>query len=284
MLRILLVVAFSVGFGITASYLSSPLGWYNMIKYKTIWRSSEHNGINEKKFSSAKTFVGFNLFILCYTAFICFLIYLCSARISVFCGGTLAGIICFVAFKIIQQNYYYAEPNKKVKKLLLTLLVIYIIGFVYDNVKFSRADVENITQIELSKENLPDEFTFSGNDFINLAKTSFSPQDFTLYCANGKMINCPGSNYVILFENDSASFIGFKSFSKICTTVPESLVFKNPAFLGVVADDGNTIHFVYALLSKKTFFSPYKVDKYALYNTEKQETAYYETLPDFVTK
>ena len=276
-----LIIGIGLGVGLVSSALTSPLLWRNLLKRKSIVADAEHNGIELTEFSNYVSFICIEIAfiaIICMISSSCFI--LCR-RISLFCGGTLAAVLCFVTLKTLHQFCYYKEKNKKVVKILFSILAIYLVFFTYDNVMFSNA-LSNIQLdkksdiVTLSKEILPETLTISAEDMLNLMNSSTTS---TYYKTNGKLVSYAGTNYFIIIDNEGIDWIKCDNPDPFAT--PMELLFKNTKELGLRISDQNNIYFVYALLSQKSFLSQYEVIEYALYDPFSQKVTYSDIPPNF---
>lgn len=278
-----LIIGISLVVGLLSTSLTSPLLWRNLHKRKTVFADAENNGINPMQFLNGNiSFIGYEFFWIFFTFLVSALIYFCSRRFSLFCGGSLAAVSCVVAIKIHKQVLYYTEKkkNKKVIKILFGIFAIYLVFFAYDNTMFSKAKVDKkIDEVTLSEEILPETLTISAHDMMNLINSSINK----MYSTNGKLICYSLTNYFTIIDEEGIHWLTCDSdpFSFGFDT-PVELHSKNPKKLGIGISDQNNVYFVYALLSQDSWFSEYKVSQYALYDPFTKQITYSDIPPQFL--
>ncbi len=281
------IVVISLGVSLLSSSLTSPLLWYNLLTCKPIWGDAEHKGIvNLDKFDNdIICFLKYEISITGITFFYSLVAISILPRkngISLFSYTILTAFSIIIVSKLVRQMMFQQTRCNKFKitnslKLLFLLFALYIIFFIYDNVMFSKVEVDKIEEVELSEEILPDTFTISNRGFINLTGSSIK----TLYSSNGKLvffnneIDCFG-----LIANNQINFLECNSSN--INAVPSDLLFRNPKKLGIGVSDDNHIYIVYALLRKKFLLGKYEVAEYALYDPFEEKISYSNIPPHFL--
>ncbi len=276
------VIVVSLGVSLLSSSLTSPLLWYNLLTRKPIWGDAEHKGIvNLDKFDNdIICFLKHEISLTGITFFYSVVISILPEKngISLFSYTILTAFSIIIVSKLVRQMMF--QQKFKITnslKLLFLLFALYIIFFIYDNVMFSKVEVDKIEEVELSEEILPDTFTISNRGFINLTGSSIK----TLYSSNGKLvffnneIDCFG-----LIANNQINFLECNSSN--INAVPSDLLFRNPKKLGIGVSDDNHIYIVYALLRKKFLLGKYEVAEYALYDPFEEKISYSNIPPHFL--
>lgn len=122
------LIIFCISLGILSTCLGSFSFWHNLITRRTIWGDSENNGVNKNT-----PFLRGQIEFFFFTLFVSFITYyFFSDRISFFCWGTFASIICVGLCHIWSIAFDTIFKEKKfIAKLVcfILILIIYINAF-----------------------------------------------------------------------------------------------------------------------------------------------------------